>query len=124
MPAGGPRSRAEGHPLAMEEEKINKKDDVLQGTSSDLNIKGLREPLEKMMTYSNIFCQKDLLYDPTGKVRLYDPAGRVKDFILGSRDFTRKKLCSLPAENQHSLLFCSSQRIVGKDKTKQMYAHR
>ena len=58
MPAVGSREGvAEGHPLATQEGKATKKDDAL-GTSSDLNIKGLREALERMMTCSDIFCKK------------------------------------------------------------------
>ena len=79
----------------MGEEQTDKSDDVI-GTSSDLNVKGLREALEKMMTCSNIFCRNDPLYDPALKVRLYNPAGKVKDFILDHHVILSDKGCPLP----------------------------
>ena len=52
-----------------------------------------------MMTYSNIFCKKDLLSDPVVKVKLYNPAGKVKDFMWDSHViFIRKNYVLFPVK--------------------------
>ena len=85
-------------------EKTNKSDDGID-TSSDLNIKGLRDTLEKMMTLLKLFLQNDPLCDLALKRRLYNPARKVKDFILDHHAILSKDAPS--TKNPHSLLFSS-----------------